>query len=97
MPPAIPAGMHRNVEILLGRLATDGELERRFAAGPRALLSELRDAGLELTAIELEAVARTSPEALRAFALSLDRRLRKAPPAVAEASPTHRSKDLETP
>lgn len=70
--------MHRNVETLLGRLVTDPTLLRRFAGDPAAVLAELRALGLELTAIEAEALASTDPEAIRRLAAALDRRLRKA-------------------
>ena len=69
---------HRNVETLLGRLATDPALRRRFADDREALLEELRSVGYELTAIELEALASTEPNAIDRFAKSLDERLRKA-------------------
>lgn len=72
-------GVHKHVEQLLGRLATDPKLRRRFAANPGALLQELAESGLDLTDVELEALATTDPEALRAFAAALDARLRKAP------------------
>jgi len=69
---------HRNVETLIGRLATDPVLRRRFGQDPAAVLGELRDQGVELTPVEIEALASTDPEALRAFAEALDRRIRKA-------------------
>lgn len=69
---------HRNVETLLGRLVTDPTLRRRFVKDPAVVLGELRDQGFELTPIELEALASTDPDAIRAFAESLDRRIRKA-------------------
>lgn len=69
---------HRNVETLLGRLVTDPTLRRRFFNDPAAVLGELRDHGFELTPIELEALASTDPDAIRAFAETLDRRIRKA-------------------
>ena len=69
---------HRNVETLIGRLATDPMLRRRFIQDPAAVLGELRDQGVELTPIEIEALASTDPGALRAFAASIDRRIRKA-------------------
>lgn len=79
MAAAIPGGMtHRNVETLLGRLVTDPTLRRRFLKDPAAVLGELRDQGFELTPIELEALASTDPDAIRTFAESLDRRIRKA-------------------
>jgi hypothetical protein len=69
---------HRHVETLLGRLATDPALRRRFAEDREALLEELRSHGYELTAIEREALASTEPNAIDRFAQSLDERLRKA-------------------
>ena len=69
---------HRNVETLIGRLATDPLLRRRFAEDPVAILRELQEEGYELTTVELDALATTDGEALRAFAQSIDRRIRKA-------------------
>ena len=40
---------HRNVETLLGRLATDPALRHRFARDATGVLNELRDHGYELT------------------------------------------------
>jgi hypothetical protein len=67
--------MHRNVEVLIGRLATDPGLQSRFAEQPFEVLNEQR---LELTEVEIAALAATDPEALRAFTAALDTRLRKA-------------------
>jgi hypothetical protein len=73
--------MHATVETLIGQLATDARLRRRFTEGPAALLAELSGRqGLELTPVELEALAATDPAALRSFAGALDRRLRKTTP-----------------
>ena len=69
---------HRNVESLLGRLATDPILRRRFAEDAPQVLQELRDQGFELTPIEREALASTDADAIRSFADALDRRIRKA-------------------
>ena len=69
---------HRNVETLIGRLATDPTLRRRFLRDPAAVLRDLRDQGVELTPIEIEALASTDPDALRTIAEALDRRIRKA-------------------
>jgi hypothetical protein len=70
--------MHKNVETLIGQLATDERLRRRFADAPSTLLAELSERqGLELTSVELAALAATDPEALRSFAGALDRRIRK--------------------
>jgi hypothetical protein len=67
--------MHKNVEVLIGRLATDPELQRRFAEQPIAVLHEQR---LELTEVEIAALAALDPDDLRAFTAALDLRLRKA-------------------
>lgn len=67
--------MHKHVEVLIGRLATDPRLRRRFEQAPRAALVEQ---ALELSELELAALAALDPAALRAFADSLDARLRRA-------------------
>ena len=46
--------MHKNVEILIGRLATDPGLQDKFAKAPHQALVEQ---GLELSDIESEALA----------------------------------------
>jgi len=68
---------HRNVEQLLGRLLTDPALRRRFAEAPERCLAALSQEGLELSAVEVEALATTAPDSLRALAERRDRRLRK--------------------
>jgi Ribosomally synthesized peptide prototyped by Frankia Franean1_4349. len=84
--PQYARGMtHRNVENLIGRLATDPSLRRRFVDDPPGLLHELREQGYELTAVELDALASTDATALRSFADTLDRRIRRA--AVASEQP----------
>jgi hypothetical protein len=69
---------HRNVEALIGRLATDPTLRGRFIEDPARILRELREAGYELTPVEIEALASTSGDAIHSFADSLDRRIRRA-------------------
>lgn len=66
------------MEALIGRLATDPALRRRFAEDPAGLLQELREQGYELSLVELEALASTVADAIRSFADALDRRIRKA-------------------
>jgi hypothetical protein len=78
---------HKNVESALGRLATDPELRRRFAADPQEVLADLARQGLELSAVEAAALAATDVEALRQFTQALDRRLRKADAATLNPSP----------
>lgn len=70
--------MHKNVEILLGRPAAEPRLLRRFRADPARTLRKVRDEELELTEVECAALAGTDPEADHAFALSIDRRSRRA-------------------
>lgn len=67
----------RSVETLIGRLVTDPAARRRFAEHPAAVLHEFREGGHELTAVELEALASTDAQALRALAETLDPRLRR--------------------
>lgn len=75
--------MHKNVEVLIGRLATDPELQRRFVEQPLAALREQR---LELNEIEFAALAATDPDAFRALADALDSRIKKASPALESRS-----------
>ena len=67
--------MHKNVEILIGRLATDKSLQNRFS---RDAHKTLREQGLELTDVELTALAAIDPNAFRAFTAAVDARLCKA-------------------
>jgi hypothetical protein len=69
---------HRGVESVLGRLATDAELRRRFQKAPVETLRELLAQGLELTPIEIEALRSLDTRALDRFARTLDRRLQRA-------------------
>ena len=73
----MPRSMHRNVETLLGRLATDPDLRDRFLARPAHVLTELVGFGVELTPVECAALATIDPDALRKFALALDSRLQR--------------------
>lgn len=68
---------HRNVEILIGRLATDPLLRRRFEGGAITLLHELIAQGFELSTVEVDALANIDTDAIKVFAGTLDRRLRK--------------------
>jgi hypothetical protein len=68
---------HRNVETMIGRLATDAALRRRFKDDKEGVLREFREQGHELTPVELEALASTSDEALRSLGEALDVRIRR--------------------
>jgi hypothetical protein len=69
---------HRGVEIVLGRLATDGAMRRRFRQAPAHVLRELMALGIELSPVELAALASLDPSAVHSFATALDSRLQKA-------------------
>jgi hypothetical protein len=69
---------HRYVETVIGRLATDPLIRRRFVESPAAVLRQFQEEGCELTAVEIDALAATDPEAIRSFAQAIDRRIRKA-------------------
>ena len=67
--------MHKNIEILIGRLATDRRLQSLFARNP---YKTLREQGLELTDVEMASLATIDPNAFRTFTDALDARLCKA-------------------
>jgi hypothetical protein len=48
---------HRHVEALIGRLATDPPLRRRFEDAAAAVLHELVAQGYELSSVEIDALA----------------------------------------
>ena len=62
----------RNVEIVIGRLATDEGFRRRFAAGPQAVIQQLVDDGLELNPCERQALAALDPRRVSRFAEEID-------------------------
>lgn len=47
---------HKNVEIVIGRLATDECFRTRFFSDPAATLRQLRESGLDLNRQETEAL-----------------------------------------
>lgn len=67
----------RNVEQLIGRLATDPDFRTRFLRDAGAVLAELQERGCELTHVELAALAAIDPGAIQAFAAALDERIRR--------------------
>lgn len=68
----------RGVEAVLGRLAADGEVRRRFKAAPHAALMDLMAAGIELSAIEIAALEQLDMRDVDRFAQAVDPRLQKA-------------------
>ena len=67
----------RGVEIVLGRLATDVVVRRRFSEAPVQTLRTLAALGIDLSAVERTSLARLAPAALEHFARALDSRLQK--------------------
>ena len=67
----------RNVERLIGRLATDPSFRHRFSRDAAGVLAELLHQGCELTRVEIDALSSIDSRALTAFAASLDGRLRR--------------------
>jgi hypothetical protein len=67
-----------SVEVVIGRLATDEEARRQMRRSPARWLEQLRAAGLELTAIETEALAALDAAACERFAEAIDPRLQRA-------------------
>jgi hypothetical protein len=70
---------HRGVEIVLGRLATDAQLRKRFKQNPQQTLQELLAAGIELSAVERASLESLDCPAIDEFARTLDPRIKKAP------------------
>jgi len=68
----------RNVEIVIGRLATDEEMREKFLENPGAAITKMRGDGLELSTVEVEALTALPANALEALAEALDPRLQKA-------------------
>ena len=67
----------RYVERVLGRLATDPALRRRFAGDAADALRGLMAEGCDLTPVEIDALSSLDSRALDAFAAALDARLRR--------------------
>lgn len=67
-----------SVERVIGMLATDEGLRRRFAANPESALQEAVRRGMDLTTTELRSLAALSAKDLSGFARCIDSRLQKA-------------------
>jgi hypothetical protein len=67
-----------NVERVIGLLATDEALRRRFAQEPSAVLHELVERGVELTGCEIRGLLCIDSRRLSRFADTLDPRLQKS-------------------
>ena len=67
----------RHVERVIGRLVTDEEFRSEFARDPIVVLRKCAASGVELTEIEVRALAGLDPREVAQFARALDPRLLK--------------------
>lgn len=67
-----------NVERIIGILATDEALRRRFGSNPHAFVQRMIESGMELNPCELEALSSLDAHALARFARAIDDRLQKS-------------------
>jgi hypothetical protein len=67
----------RNVERVIGRLATDESFRLRFFEDPDAVLEEMAVEGVELNPCERNAVLTIDRETLSRFADAIDPRIQK--------------------
>jgi len=67
----------RNVERVIGRLVTDEPFRARFAENPEAALEEIVQCGLELTSVELGALASVDVGTVTRLAEAIDPRIQK--------------------
>ena len=65
------------VERIIGLLATDEGLRRRFRKNPRTALQEMQARGLELNDCEISSLASLDTRELARFARTIDPRLQK--------------------
>jgi len=65
------------VERIIGLLATDEALRRKFTENPSATLKNLIESGMELNWCEQRSLAHLDPEELARFAQKIDARLQK--------------------
>jgi len=65
------------VERIIGLLATDEGLRRRFRKNPRAAIQEMVERGLELNPCEQAALAALDAREVNRFARAIDPRLQK--------------------
>lgn len=68
----------KNVEIIVGKLATDEDFRRLFRSDPDRTVRDLIESGTELTRSEVVALVAIDARAFERVAESLDPRLQKA-------------------
>src|SRR5262245_64610457 len=67
----------KTVQVLIGKIVTDEELRQRFVERPLETLTTLRDEGVELTDLEVDALVRTDRGLWDATAKRLHPRLQR--------------------
>ena len=70
--------MQRHIERLIGRLVTDEDFRDAFQKDPQRALSDAAAWGVDLNAIEVEALLATDQTLWDRIATELDSRLQKA-------------------
>jgi hypothetical protein len=65
----------RTVQLLIGQIVTEEDLRRRFVSAPTETLAAVREQGLELTPIEVQALIDTPPDMWETAAAAIDPRL----------------------
>jgi hypothetical protein len=67
----------RTVQLIIGQILTDEEFRSSFLDQPTATLTALRDRGLELTNVEIDALAQTDRRFWAVGAEWIDTRLQR--------------------
>ena len=90
---------HRNIEVVIGRLATDEALRRRFREAPEPTLRELAAQGLDLTQTEVASLLACGRRCIEAIGREIDPRLDRAcleqPAAVEAPRKSRKSRNLK--
>ena len=68
----------RSIEIVIGRLLTDEEFRESFITDPERALTDLLEAGTQLTRSEMNALMSMEPNLWISSAKRIDHRLQKA-------------------
>jgi hypothetical protein len=67
----------RTVQLIIGQILTDEEFRSNFLDQPTAILIALRDRGMELTNVEIDALAQTDRRFWAVGAEWIDTRLQR--------------------
>jgi hypothetical protein len=67
----------RTVQLIIGQILTDEEFRSDFLERPLETLTSLRDKGVDLTHVEIDALVRTDSRVWWCFAALIDARLQR--------------------